>query len=45
MLILQAREKHLLFLVENKQKQIPRFPPFDSAPFDLAHASTHAQRP
>jgi hypothetical protein len=25
MLIPQKREKHLLFLVENKQKQIPRF--------------------
>jgi hypothetical protein len=25
MLIPQEREKHLLFLVENKQKQIPRF--------------------
>jgi hypothetical protein len=25
MLIPQGREKHLLFLVENKQKQIPRF--------------------
>jgi hypothetical protein len=23
--------KHLLFLLENKQKQIPRFAPFDSA--------------
>ena len=23
--------KYLLFLVENKQKQIPRFAPFDSA--------------
>ena len=25
MLIPQAREKHLLFFIEDKQKQIPRF--------------------
>jgi hypothetical protein len=31
MLIPQEREKHLLFLVENKQKQIPRSARDDTA--------------